>query len=160
MHALAWRIVGVGEGDGAEVDDVDTRADEALNRFLPPDIVPGVPRTHHVTGLVLSRDGELWLARTLAAIEAQVRPVDEVVGIDAGSSDDSAQILSEAFSTTVLVGPEAEGAGGDPVGGMARALAEPLRPRRRRRSKVSAKSSQCLSLWSRIRLMKRLSFVR
>jgi GT2 family glycosyltransferase len=115
--------VGIGEGDGAVVDDVDARADEALNRFLPPDIVPGVPRTHHVTGLVLSRDGELWLARTLKAIGAQVRPVDEVVGIDAGSSDDSAQILSEAFSTTVLVRPEAEGAGGEPAGGMARALA-------------------------------------
>ena len=114
--------MGIGEGDGAVVDDVDARADEALNRFLPPDVVPGVPRTHHVTGLVLSRDGEPWLARTLAAIDGQERPVDEVVGIDAGSSDSSAQILSRAFGTTVQIRPEAAGAG-EPADGIARALA-------------------------------------
>ena len=125
--------MGIGESDGAVVDDVDARADEALSRFLPADIVPGVPRTHHVTGLVLSRDGESWLARTVAGIAAQHRRVDEVIGIDAGSSDGSARALSLAFSTTVLLqahaateaGSEAgsaEAGGGEP-NGIATALA-------------------------------------
>ncbi len=78
----------------------DIRAEAALDLFLPPDDA-GITRTHHVTALLLARAGAPWLPRTLAAIDDQDRPADLVLGIDAGSADASAQLISAAGITLI-----------------------------------------------------------
>ncbi len=83
----------VGAGEVEAVEDIDARADEALDRFLPPSDDGVVVRSHQVTALLLSRDGAQWLPRTLAAVAGQHRAADRVLGIDAGSTDTSAQLL-------------------------------------------------------------------
>ena len=52
-----------------------------------------VARAHHVTALVLSREGAQWLPRTLAGLAGQERPVDHAIGIDVGSMDGSDALL-------------------------------------------------------------------
>ena len=89
----------VGEGGVGAVEDVDARADEALDRFLPPDDQGVVARTHHVTALVVAHEGAPWLPRTLQALAGQQRPADAVVGIDAGSVDGSAALLAAAIGS-------------------------------------------------------------
>ncbi len=83
----------VDEGAREAVDDVDARADDALDRFLPPSDEGVVARVHHVTALVLSRDGAQWLPRTLTELARQERPADDVIGIDVGSTDASHGLL-------------------------------------------------------------------
>ena len=83
----------VDEGEREAVDDVDARADDALDRFLPPSDEGVVARVHHVTALVLSRDGAQWLPRTLTELARQERPADDVIGIDVGSTDASHGLL-------------------------------------------------------------------
>ena len=96
----------IGEGEVDAVEDVDARADEALDRFLPPDDQGVVPRTHHVTALVVAREGAAWLPRTLLALAGQQRPADAVVGIDAGSADGSAALLAAAVGSARQVSGE------------------------------------------------------
>jgi GT2 family glycosyltransferase len=84
-------------------EDVDARADDALDRFLPPSDQGVVARTHHVTALVLSRDGAQWLTRSLGALADQERPADHVIGIDAGSTDGSASLLGDGVRVMVRV---------------------------------------------------------
>jgi GT2 family glycosyltransferase len=93
----------VGEGEAGAVEDIDTRADDALDRFLPPTDDGVVARSHHVTALVLSRDGAQWLPRTLAAVAGQERGVDRVVGIDVGSTDGSAALLAGGTEVSIEV---------------------------------------------------------
>ncbi len=100
----------VGEGEVEAVDDVDARADDALDRFLPPTDDGVVARTHHVTALVLTRDGAQWLPRTLAGLVGQDRPAERVIGIDVGSSDGSVALLSEGARVLVAVEPGLAGA--------------------------------------------------
>ncbi|WP_433252302.1 glycosyltransferase [Streptosporangium sp. CA-135522] len=60
------------------------------------------PRLHHtVTAIVVSHDGSRWLAETLDALLGQTRPVDRAVGVDNGSRDGSAALL------TGVLGPNA-----------------------------------------------------
>ena len=93
------------------VEDVDARADDALDRFLPPRDDGVVARTHHVTALVLSRDGATWLPRTLAGLAEQERSVDALIGIDVGSTDASAELLGDHAQALVPVaGPGLAGA--------------------------------------------------
>ena len=112
----------VGEGEVEAVDDVDARADDALDRFLPPKDEGVVARTHHVTALVLGRDGAQWLPRTLAGLAGQERPVDHVIGIDAGSVDGSEPLL--AGGTRVVVRVEEPGLARALASGVAAASAE------------------------------------
>lgn len=64
----------------------------------------GAVGTHRVLALVVAHDGAEWLPRTLAALAGQVRPADELVGIDSGSADDSAALLAGAIGTVARVG--------------------------------------------------------
>ncbi|MGB8021173.1 MAG: glycosyltransferase, partial [Candidatus Nanopelagicales bacterium] len=64
----------------------------------------GAVRTHRVLALVVAHEGAEWLPRTLAALGSQSRRADAVVGIDAGSTDDSALLLEGAVQTVVCVG--------------------------------------------------------
>lgn len=58
-----------------------------------------------VTAIVVARNGERTLADTLEALRAQSRPVDSLLAIDAGSSDDTARILSSSGADTVASAP-------------------------------------------------------
>ncbi len=85
------------------IQDADAAADDVLDRFLPHE-VPEALRTHHVVTILLAHDGAEWLPRTSAALDAQVRPPGLVVGVDAGSRDDSADWLAAACATVVTIG--------------------------------------------------------
>jgi GT2 family glycosyltransferase len=52
-----------------------------------------------VTAILVARNGAAYLARTLAALNAQTRRPDIVVAVDAGSKDDTAAMLAAASPT-------------------------------------------------------------
>jgi GT2 family glycosyltransferase len=53
------------------------------------------PRHTRVSAILVSHDGARWLPRTLAAVDAQRRPVDRLVVVDTGSDDATRRILDE-----------------------------------------------------------------
>ncbi|HWM35328.1 MAG TPA: glycosyltransferase family 2 protein [Pseudolysinimonas sp.] len=55
-----------------------------------------------VTAILVVRNGEAWLERTLAALAAQTRRPDDFVLVDAGSTDGSAARLSAAAPSRVV----------------------------------------------------------
>ncbi|GAA0445097.1 glycosyltransferase family 2 protein [Streptomyces olivaceiscleroticus] len=57
---------------------------------------PQFPR-HVVTAVIVSHDGARWLPDALSGLLGQERPVQNVVGADTGSADDSARLLTEAL---------------------------------------------------------------
>ncbi|NEC89531.1 glycosyltransferase [Streptomyces sp. SID12501] len=57
---------------------------------------PEFPR-HVVTAVLVSHDGARWLPEVLAGLLGQERPVQNVMGADTGSADDSAQLVTEAL---------------------------------------------------------------
>ncbi|WP_189308075.1 glycosyltransferase family 2 protein [Streptomyces albospinus] len=57
---------------------------------------PEFPR-HVVTAVIVSHDGERWLPDALAGLLGQERPVQNVIGADTGSADNSARLLTEAI---------------------------------------------------------------
>lgn len=74
-----------------------------------PEPEPALPRrNHHVTAVVVSHDGAVWLPAVLTTLAAQTRPTDTAVGVDTGSLDDSAALLEGSFGKqrTVLLGEE------------------------------------------------------
>ncbi|HEX6886706.1 MAG TPA: glycosyltransferase, partial [Candidatus Nanopelagicales bacterium] len=101
-----------GSGESAEAD---RRADEALDRFLPA-ARAALARRHHVAAIVVAHMGAPWLPRTLRDLAAQVRPPDAVVGVDAGSVDDSEALLRAALPTVLSVPVDAGLAGALAVG--------------------------------------------
>ncbi len=54
-------------------------------------------RVHHVTAVVVSHDGSVWLPAVLTMLAHQTRPPDAAVGTDTGSTDDSASQLAGSF---------------------------------------------------------------
>ncbi|PJJ02336.1 GT2 family glycosyltransferase [Streptomyces sp. 2333.5] len=57
---------------------------------------PEFPR-HVVTAVIVSHDGARWLPDALTGLLGQERPVQNAIGADTGSADDSAQLLAEAI---------------------------------------------------------------
>ncbi|MDX3247736.1 glycosyltransferase family 2 protein [Streptomyces sp. ME18-1-4] len=57
---------------------------------------PEFPR-HVVTAVIVSHDGARWLPDALAGLLGQERPVQSVMAADTGSSDVSAQLVTEAL---------------------------------------------------------------
>ncbi|WP_078956310.1 glycosyltransferase family 2 protein [Streptomyces sp. NRRL B-1140] len=57
---------------------------------------PEFPR-HVVTAVLVSHDGARWLPDALAGLLAQERPVQYAMGADTGSSDASAQLVTDAL---------------------------------------------------------------
>ncbi|MFD7923621.1 glycosyltransferase [Streptomyces sp. NPDC059740] len=57
---------------------------------------PEFPR-HVVTAVIVSHDGARWLPDALGGLLGQTRPVQNVIGADTGSADDSARLLTEAL---------------------------------------------------------------
>ncbi len=59
---------------------------------------PALPRReHHVTAVVVSHDGAVWLPAVLTTLAAQTRPPDAAVGVDTGSVDASPDLLHTSF---------------------------------------------------------------
>lgn len=59
---------------------------------------PALPRRqHHVTAVVVSHDGGVWLPAVLTTLAAQTRLPDAAIGVDTGSTDDSAALLAASF---------------------------------------------------------------
>ena len=55
---------------------------------------------HLVTAVLVAHNGARWLPQTASGLRAQTRPPQRFVGVDTGSTDDSAEILAQ------LLGPE------------------------------------------------------
>ena len=84
---------------------------------------------------MVSHDGGDFLPRTLAALAAQTRPADAVIGVDTGSRDHSAALLEQALgkANVTVVDQPRSGMGGAVMAGL-KALAQwPADDRRRRR---------------------------
>lgn len=65
----------------------------------------------HVTAVVVAQDGVGYLPRTLAAIAAQTRPADVLIGADAASRDGSGDVLRRSLgAASVIDAPAAFGA--------------------------------------------------
>ncbi|GGK65067.1 integral membrane regulatory protein [Sphaerisporangium melleum] len=70
------------------------------------------PPRPSVTAIVVSHDGARWLKETLQGVLRQSRPLDRLVGVDNGSRDGSAALLTEAFgANSVLTMPRSTGFG-------------------------------------------------
>jgi len=63
----------------------------------PAEEAGGLNTDHRVTAVVVARDGHIWLPATLTVLAQQTRSPNAIIGIDAGSSDDTAHILTEAL---------------------------------------------------------------
>ena len=50
----------------------------------------------HVTAVIVSHDGAVWLPEVVAAISSQTRGVNQIVAVDTGSKDKSAALLKAA----------------------------------------------------------------
>ena len=58
-----------------------------------------------VIAVLVARNGGEYLPRTIAALRAQTRPPDDILVVDASSSDDSGSILSAAFPGQLTTTP-------------------------------------------------------
>ena len=58
---------------------------------------PAAPVRPYVTAVLVCHDGAEYLPRSLAAIAAQTRPPDLLIAVDAGSRDQSPELLSAAI---------------------------------------------------------------
>lgn len=61
------------------------------------------PLHHTVTAIVVSHDGARWLGETLDALLRQTRTVDRVVGVDNGSRDGSAALLTGTLGPNAVL---------------------------------------------------------
>ena len=88
---------------------------------------PALPRrNHHVTAVVVSHDGRVWLPAVLTTMAAQTRPLDAAIAVDTGSTDGSQELLAESFGLErVLVVDRTTGFGEAVRAGLA-ALQPPL----------------------------------
>lgn len=73
-----------------------------LARFLPAEEPQTPSRSHHVTAVLVSHNGAPWLDRAVDALSWQQRPPEVAIAIDAGSADESLQLLSAAEATGVF----------------------------------------------------------
>jgi GT2 family glycosyltransferase len=69
------------------------------------------PRHTRVSAILVSHDGARWLPRTLAAVDAQRRPIDRLVVVDTGSDDATTRILDEHLDEEYVQAPRDIGYG-------------------------------------------------
>jgi GT2 family glycosyltransferase len=100
---------------------------------MPPRARLALPH-HRVAAVVVSHDGARWLPEVLAALAAQTRAPQRVLGADTGSTDGSAATLAEALGPERVVDlPPTTGYGAAVAAALALADAEPAAPLPRRR---------------------------
>ncbi|MFD9816515.1 glycosyltransferase [Streptomyces sp. NPDC059080] len=75
---------------------MSVHSQSAAQTATDPAGAPEFPR-HVVTAVIVSHDGARWLPDALAGLQGQERPVQNVIGADTGSADDSAQLLGAAL---------------------------------------------------------------
>jgi len=66
--------------------------------------------SYHVTAVIVSHDGAIWLPEVVAALSSQTRRLDQIVAVDTGSKDKSAALL-KAAKIPVLTLPRETGFG-------------------------------------------------
>ena len=123
-------------------DDVEAPADTRTTEWFSleddwsdEELPPALPRRdHHVTAVVVSHDGVVWLPAVLTTMAAQSRPIDAGIGVDTGSRDASANLLEESFGADrTLVVDSTTGFGEAVRAGLAhleRPVHEPFEPER------------------------------
>jgi GT2 family glycosyltransferase len=98
---------------------------------MPPRARLSHPR-HVVTAVLVAHDGASWLPETLAALAAQTRPPQHLVGVDTGSTDASPSLIEERFGAERVVRLDAATGYPDAVAaGLAAADQQRPAPRRR-----------------------------
>ncbi|MCB5911157.1 glycosyltransferase family 2 protein [Streptomyces pinistramenti] len=75
---------------------MSVHSQSAAQAAAPSAAAPEFPR-HVVTAVLVSHDGARWLPDALAGLLGQERPVQNVIGADTGSADDSAQLLAASI---------------------------------------------------------------
>jgi GT2 family glycosyltransferase len=81
---------------------------------------------HHVTAVVVSHDGAVWLPAVLTTLAQQTRPPDAGVGVDTGSVDESAAMLEGSFGADRTVRLDSSAGFGDAVRAGLRHLGPPV----------------------------------
>ena len=80
---------------------------------------PNSSRRHIVTALLVGHEGARWIRATLRAVADQDRPVDRLVAVDTGSTDQTSRFLVDALGPgAVLNLPPATGFGAAVRGGL------------------------------------------
>ncbi len=73
---------------------------------------PLLPRRHHhVTAVVVTHNGGTWLPAVMSTLASQTRPADGAVGIDTGSTDNSAAVLRATLGLDRVITTANEGFG-------------------------------------------------
>ncbi|MGW2630053.1 glycosyltransferase [Streptomyces chattanoogensis] len=75
---------------------MSVHSQSAAQAAAHPADTPQFPR-HVVTAVIVSHDGARWLPDALAGLLGQERPVQNVIGADTGSADESARLLADAI---------------------------------------------------------------
>ena len=91
-------------GDDAEA--VDSSGYGFLGEALEDEfaVEPLLPRrSHHVTTIIVTHDGEVWVPAVVTTLATQSRPTNAVVGVDNASTDSSATILEESLGADRVV---------------------------------------------------------
>ena len=68
----------------------------------------GPRRHHHVTAVIVSHNGAVWLPAVLTTLAGQTRHPDAVVGVDTGSTDGSAVLLRSSLGADRVVDAPAD----------------------------------------------------
>lgn len=61
---------------------------------------------HHVTAVLVSHNGAVWLPEVVAALTSQTRPIDFITAVDTGSKDSSTKLLKSARIPFSVMEPE------------------------------------------------------
>lgn len=102
--------------EGAEGVDGEPTQWFAFDEAQDTGGMPALPRRrHHVTLVVVARDGAAWLPAVATGVANQSRPADVVVGVDTGSADASAAIMRSSFGEDRVVDARRGGGFGDGV---------------------------------------------
>jgi GT2 family glycosyltransferase len=73
---------------------------------------PLLPRRHHhVTAVVVTHNGGTWLPAVMSTLASQTRPADGAVGVDTGSTDNSAAVLRATLGLDRVITTANEGFG-------------------------------------------------
>jgi len=95
--------------------DPDPVAEQTTEWFTFDDEAEPEPllprRFHHVTAVVVTHNGGTWLPAVMSTLANQTRPADGAVGVDTGSTDNSAAVLRATLGLDRVITTANEGYG-------------------------------------------------
>ena len=101
--------------EAAEAGFGDVSGDQATEWFTFDDEAEPEPllprRHHHVTAVVVTHNGGTWLPAVMSTLASQTRPADGAVGVDTGSTDNSAAVLRATLGLDRVITTANEGFG-------------------------------------------------